>query len=701
LHVATFAAVVFTVFWINADTLFLRWDGTQHLTETAMQFRWGGPLLSMHLDPLRGSGEFSHLNNYRLNPGMALGHWLGGPANAPAIAAGTSVVLYFLAIGAGLRLVGLGWAHAFAAAWAVCLAVLPFHVPPPTFIRAWGNMPLLPGFGAAFLALALWWRVGEPGRAVWRDAADAAAILSLIAWLATALPATAAMTGPALLWFGAARLIGTDPVARRRCLIAGAALALALAPFAFHAIEIHAFSKSGVFFAEMYQIEAGIRQASFLIYIHGEASALGEAIVWAAPAGALVFAVFSAGARRRFALAYLGLFATIFGLAGLFELFDASWGGPPLAYIDLTLLPLHLAYALAPLFLLVRSFARFTRLSGAAGFAALILPWALVPWAAWRHASPEYLAHRPWPWPQPRTELVELLEREIGLRENADFRGRLASLAGLRRGTHPFHAQHAFETELMHASGNDHRANGLWFRDVPTLSTTNHLTSPFFQAAVTRLLGDPGTASIRNHLPIAGADPRILALFGARYVLSEAPVPGLGDARVFDLGPFRLHLHELSAPNLGTYSALTTIRAHDTRAALALLADPEHDPRKTTILHERVPETLARTRGAKLAFARDSATFEARADAVALAILPLEFTRCFEIAFESSGNLPPRALRANAAQTAILFETDVRATIRLRFGPFVNVGCRFADWADARALDLERVVGWWPQTPAR
>lgn len=710
-QLAAFALATLIVFWINADALFLRWDGTQHLTETAMQYRWGGPLLSLHLDPLRGNGEFSFFNNYRLHPAMAFGHWIGGDANARALAATLCVILYFMAIWAAFRLAGLGRLHAIAAAWAVCLAVLPYNVPPPTFIRAWGNMPLLPAFGFGLLSAAIWWRIGDASRPLWRDALDGLAIFALVAWVGLALPAILLMTGPAMAWFGLARFVGAAPVTRKRCLAVLVPLLLALAPIAFYVLELHAFTKSTVFHPEMDALKTGLRQASFLIYIHGEGSPLGEAIVWAAPFGALCVVAFVPGLARRFALTYLSLFAVIFGLAGLFEILDASWSGPPLAYIDLTLLPLHLAYAIAPAVLIVRAIwlmaARrpaiahhLPAVATQAGLVSLALPFLLILPALWRVGSPAYLEHRPWPWPQARTELVALLEREIGLRGEAPFRGRLASLAGLRDGQIPFHAQHAFETELMHASGNDHRANGLWYFDIPTLSTSSYLTSPFFQAVVTRLLSDPGTVSIRAHLPIAKADARIMALYGTRYVLSEAPIPALGPASAFQLGAMRLFMHELADVNRGDYSAREAVRVPDARAALELLSNPEFDPHNRAIVHEEIGTPLSTARNALLRFTRDGAVFSAESDGTALVALPLSFTHCFDIAFESAGTAKPRALLANVSQTAILFEHDVRATLRLRLGPFENAGCRFADWSDMRRLRLDRVVGWWPQPPA-
>ena len=701
LHILSFALVTLAVFTINADVLFLRWDGTQHLTETALQFHWGGPVGSFHLDPLRAMGEPNFVNDYRLNPGMALGYWIGGAANARPIAAMASAAIYFMLTIATLRVVGVGMGHAIAGAWAVCFLLLPYNVPPPTFVRAWGNMPLLPGFAAGLLAIALWWRLGSQGRTHRADMLDAVIIFAVLAWCAWALPATAAMIGPTVVWFGLARLVAVPSAERRRCLRYALALGIALSPFVFHVFEVLAYSKSSFFLAEMDSLRTGVRQMSFFIYIHGEASVLGEWIVMLAPAGALVWVLATGGRARRFAIAYLALTGLLAGMAWTIGWMDRGWGGPPLAYIDLAIVPLHVAFLLAPAALAITALRRWptadARLSHPnLARAVLIVPWLLLPWAFLRVDGPAFRAHEPWPWPQKRTELAAFLEDRIGLHANPEFRGRMASLVGIKDAKRPFGDQHAFETRLMHETGNDHRAHGLWFLGVPSFNSSSHLTSPFMHAIASRLLSPAGAEAVRAHLTLSAFEPRLMAAYGVRYVLTQSAPEGAGVIARHFSGPIEIAVIELDSPNLGNHFALATERVADIRTALTRLAEPGFDPARTAIVHEALPQTLAPTFEARLSFHPGGARFEAKSDGIALALLPLEITHCFEMTFISSGGLVPRALRANVAQTAVLFERDVAAEFRLRFGPFTNPGCRLADLAEARRLRLDQVAGWWP-----
>ena len=707
LHVASFSLLSILVFAINADVLFLRWDGTAHLTEAANQFRWGGPLLSFHLDPLRANGDLSYINQYRLLPSMMLGYWLGGPEIARPVSAAVSAIMYFAAILANLRLSGFGRSYSVIAAWAVCILLLPYWVPPPTFIRAWGNLTLLPGFAAGLLAASLFLRIGSPERSMGRDILDSAVIWFGLAWCAVATPAVAVIVGPVVAGFGIVRLACLKSADRKRPAIFAACIAVALLPFAFHALEVHAYSKSSFFSAEMEVLKTGIRQASFFIYIHGEGSLVGEWIVMIAPFGAALAALVSTGALRRIAVAYLAMYAVIFGLVGLFGLFDIGWTGPPLAYIDLTIVPLHVAFALAPLIFALRAAAAFGErfapvrrilapVESHTGVALAAAGWILLPLALLHVRTPAYLEHGPWPWPQKITPLVAFLDSKIGLLSDPQFRGRVVSMAGLRGDTRPFTSQHEFETQLLLKTGNDHRANGLWFFGIPTLNSSSHLTSPFFQAVASRLLSAPGVEAVRAHLTFSKFDARLMAAYGTRYAISQTVLPGAHFVGRYGSGTDPLDLYEIDNPNLGGYSALSVERVPDMRTALARLADPGFDPSTRAVVHEDVPSGLVQMTSSRLSFAPDLTTFEARSDGSSLALLPLDFSRCYEFSFRSSGAFPPRVLRANVSQTAILFDRDVEADIRLRFGVFTNPGCRLHDLFDGRALGLGSLAGWWP-----
>jgi len=69
----------------------------------------------------------------------------------------------------------------------------------------------------------------------------------------------------------------------------------------------------------------------------------------------------------------------------------------------------------------------------------------------------------------------------------------------------------------------------------------------------------------------------------------------------------------------------------------------------------------------------------------------------FDLRTPDPGRL--RVVRVNVNQTGLVFERALSGDVRLRFGAFVNQGCRFQDLADAKALRVGEAEGWWPEAP--
>ena len=67
--------------------------------------------------------------------------------------------------------------------------------------------------------------------------------------------------------------------------------------------------------------------------------------------------------------------------------------------------------------------------------------------------------------------------------------------------------------------------------------------------------------------------------------------------------------------------------------------------------------------------------------------------RCLTAHLTTTGQAPPRLLRANLTMAAVLFSGRVEGTLRLRYGP-LSSGCRIEDWREANALRLGDVRDW-------
>jgi hypothetical protein len=80
----------------------------------------------------------------------------------------------------------------------------------------------------------------------------------------------------------------------------------------------------------------------------------------------------------------------------------------------------------------------------------------------------------------------------------------------------------------------------------------------------------------------------------------------------------------------------------------------------------------------------------AESDSRSLLLLPIQFSRCFEITTAPTFQADPssvRLLRGNAIHTLLEFTGHLDATVRFRFGLAGHTQCRFQDAADFRRLE--------------
>jgi hypothetical protein len=334
-----------------------------------------------------------------------------------------------------------------------------------------------------------------------------------------------------------------------------------------------------------------------------------------------------------------------------------------------------------------------------AGTAAIVvLPWsALAFWTPplggpWRY----YLA---FPWPPQRTPIVDFLERHIALHPGQPFRGRVVNLAGSRfeeaqYPNLPMINQHDYDARTAYRVGSDHREYGFWYYDIPTLEESSETTSPFFHVLMSRLLNPKGAWFFRVHEWASVLDADVLGQLGVKYVLTEQPLPDRMPVAQMNVGDSRVqYLSELSDPNIAGRAATKVAVAPNAAEALARLRAPGHDFHDQAVLFEPLPEgsPLMPVSNSRLTVDRGFVTVTADAPGRALLVLPLEFSRCLTFAWSNTGEPPPRALRANLDQTAILFSHHLEGRIALAYGPLANPTCRLREMQDAARVELGSV----------
>jgi hypothetical protein len=300
-------------------------------------------------------------------------------------------------------------------------------------------------------------------------------------------------------------------------------------------------------------------------------------------------------------------------------------------------------------------------------------------------------------YPPSHPPLIELLSANIRFRAGDTFRGRYLNMSftqPLETGKIPNDSSLAYALMVSAVEnaikfGNDLTMQGPRFYDIPVAMEGNRMSTPMSALFQNFLLVNRGEIERIDYRTITRFVPRIFQLLGIRYVLSHHVLADESAGRVeLPQLPDATALYEIADSNVGQYSPTSITLISDWRAALERLAEPNFDGRISALVHDEwAGETLLLSPG-KSEIVRTAGGYRviARSAGTSLLILPFEFSRCLLIK-QLQG--VARIGRADFFLTGMFFEKQAEAEIRFRFGPFENSGCRLADAADIRAMNVD------------
>jgi hypothetical protein len=436
------------------------------------------------------------------------------------------------------------------------------------------------------------------------------------------------------------------------------------------------------------------------------------------------------GTTRAAAIAFFAT-ASLYLSVGLLHAYHFFSAGLLFWYFEGFLLPYHAVFAASLVAdagrTVLAAGVRALRISQTSDAARLrvVLPWiiAIAPWPYIHYERRSQPPDLPFysPYPQSETSMTRILKDEVSLRPGTPFRGRVAGMTGrifpISTNVSPLTTWYVPNILALQATGNSHEAIGLWQDSVPTLLEINPLLTPPYFAFMRIFLTEPADSQIRNQVTTRRIDPRLLALIGVRFVVTDAPFDGLklrdtiqvpvseAYLKRAGIGPdirnFSLYLYQLDNVNIGQYSPTEPRQFAAAGDILNALADPTIDPSRTILANEQIPTDLvpASFEG----FSVDRGNFQVRATSPgrSILILPMEFSRCLRVKSNGSGPSNIRLFRANLLLTGVLFERTLDAAISYRTGPIVGSRCRLQDKADMTAIKMKDVFVSTPQFAPR
>jgi hypothetical protein len=323
-----------------------------------------------------------------------------------------------------------------------------------------------------------------------------------------------------------------------------------------------------------------------------------------------------------------------------------------------------------------------------------------IPLSARRIAAMDVTARKP----KYHSPIIDELKTRIAIKPGDVFRGNVISVYGresgpiynhisvpanaLPGGAYEFVATH-FQTRM--------KWQDMWRDDLPTLDEYGQMVSPPMYYLMSRGLGSPEDYVSRNIMPdVTTFRFPLLAALGVRFAVTDADWSDRGFIKCLEViskPGVPLRLYELPMPNLGNYSPVTSYLCPTAAAAIAQMKEQSFDFRTEVVLHEPLDVRLTPARNGVLRFDKGSLHVEAESEGTSLLLLPIQYSHCLTVNRTAEGTASAkeiRFVRANIAQTGVVFRGKLNADFSFRFGLGDNVAARLADRDDVRKLELTK-----------
>lgn len=722
-NLVTFFVLSLIIFRRNNDFLFYGDDGKFEVTLIEQFPKFVPPLIGYTSDMLRGLGNvFFPVNPYWIPAYFIPVAWQGEYANF-ALTYSICATEVFVATYLTARLLALPVIVGIIAAWLVPLVIMPYF-----------GFGLIPHTAAAFPHYATALAVSTVLASICSIVGDRSAAVNVMSSVILTLGISfIAVVAPPLLILGAPLALVSATLsciisATRRELalkitifgLVGTICLVAYGPFVAGLL----FDSTAGFFKQLSIRPPTLQEISMLFWIPYPIFNIPRLFVAGGLLGAALVACTANGLARNAAISLL-ITEVFFLVIGGLQFVHPFWYGPSLWYFEGFLFCYLAIFLVAGLVAIGRVTAAVIgrllnlQLNGRRTFAyrpgllagvaiAGLMVLLVLHCGTTGTAGPLFVSY-----PQAETPITSLLKKEISLKFDRRFRGRVADFIGHSLpDSNDFQIWHYLRYFALYETGNTHGAIGLWQDAIPTLTEYSQLITPAYFAFVRRFFTRPGDVQTRNRVEMRHIDPRLLAAIGVRFVITDVADDGgsqlqlrskiaigvpetrreaFGAPQMFRGHSFSLHLYEIPGTNVGQYSPTLPLRADSAADILAALASPDLDPARTVVTSELLPGDLVPAQLEEFSIGRGNIRVRAKSLGRSLLLLPIEFSHCLSLTNAATGaNAAPsaRLLRADLVLTGLLFEQGLDVNVAYFTGPFRNPTCRLRDRAESLQLDI-------------
>jgi hypothetical protein len=686
----------------NAGYLFPGGDGSYILHDVLFQHEWTPFSFGLFANPLQGFDDISFPINTRFFPALEIPFLALGQDSPVTLSYQVfSHVIFslelFLTTLCAARAMNMGWTVSSCAAWLVPLLSQPYFGFPllyPILMFAPTLGTLIAGTTILLIVImALGRQMAGTLTLRRRDLVLSLALLILMAYVGIAYPTGIIFLIVVVPFYVLGLLIGAENRNERIVKLIGTATAgvafLGLG-FGFYILGLFSYTATRFWSGQFEDVISSMTSVSVWY------TQPGRYLMIAAAIGGILLSLSHERRVRFFAITTIVAGLVFFGF-GTLTVWKDFWRGPAIVYFEAFLWPFYSIFACAAVIMPLQwgwdyvsrrwpnhaatDWLRRVRLFGSV---SLIL---IIPTVAFVAMTNVHNSGRIWgDVPPPESAMITQLKMLIGLKPGQNFRGRVTTLlAAGRPGSVGWYDLIKSNVLRINATGNDYFWSGLWFAEIPTLFEYTPLMSPAFFHTAQRLLGRGEDLQMRSVIVLRGANAHNLALFGVRFIISDAPLPEPFALKMSEqtTATETLRLYEVPNSNLGTFSPVAIRVANSLDETLAIVGDADFDARHSAVVFDspedpltNVPlvpatmDTIQMNPGTILVKAHSSGT--------SLLVLPFEFSRCLTATPHGDSSLV-KLVRVNALQVGVIFEVKLDAEISYYTGPFANARCRLSD----------------------
>lgn len=306
--------------------------------------------------------------------------------------------------------------------------------------------------------------------------------------------------------------------------------------------------------------------------------------------------------------------------------------------------------------------------------------------------------------PKPKGPIVQYLESQLAMAPGAQFRGSVATVVGVpgspvgdRLGflrDAPFSVDNiSLVPKYLTATVDPNLyMTGLWNLGIPTLEDNNHQVTPPFHFLFSRALSRPGDYHSRNWAVINLVRPKLMAVMGARFLVTDVAQSDQSLTYVTEQkngDGIVIRLYEIQSANLANVSPVRTVVSRNASETVKWLMSDDFAFDRDVVVHDESISDLVRAETGRMYFERGGVRVQARSRGRSLLLLPLQFSNSLQIvSSQVRGDSGPRLLRANLLETGVLFSGEIDIKIAHVFGPFRDIDGRLRDIEDSKRLGI-------------